>query len=142
MSGLPDDSVLSITPASIEALRARLHRINDIVQGHEGQILGIKERHDALKEQVMTLVNNGATREQVDHAITGVKTQFSAAHDENILRFSAVDTRMEQIQEMLSLKVSHIASTVDRIDKWVVGAGICIIGAVGYAVLQLVILKP
>jgi len=119
----PDDVV---TPS--EAVRARLHRLNDTVQGHEGTIREHAVRIEMHAKQLDTLHATTATREQLTSAVSAVTAQIDSKHD-------LLSTKLENFTQAFREDLAPLKRAV----YWVIAL---IMTGVGLAAMNLILKKP
>lgn len=105
---------------TMESMRARIHKLSDLVQSHEGSLREHGVRIQVIAEEVSDVRNHSATRDQLE-----------ALHRENILRHAAIETKVDNLKDDLVPIKNGISKVV-----WLV------ISAVILALLTLVFAGP
>ncbi len=103
----------------VDALRTRVHKLADVVHGHEGTLREHVVRLSVVQERVDRLDAHVATRDQVNQVALAMTAQIQAFHTQNTLR------------------LDHVVATLDPLRKAVYWAASLIVGAVGLALLGL-----
>lgn len=113
------------------ALRARVHKLSDLVQGHEGDLREHKTVLQQHGRQLDTMTAQMATREQLTNAVTGMSERLDRFHGENSLKLQNVE-----------LKLTGIADSINPIRSGIMRLVWLIIAAIVAAVLGAILVKP
>lgn len=114
----------------LEAVRARVHNMNDTIQKLVGDLSEHSIYITALKERVDKLTADVATGEQLD-----------AVKDHLLLQLTIAKTQLEGSVSEIKLKVLGVSDKLDPIQRGIYWLVALIVGAVLLALMGLV-LKP
>ena len=131
----------------VEMLRQRLHRINDMVQSHEGKLGEHAVLIGVLSTQVEALRQTTASREQVAHASAMLAQQMSSIETSTKSKMDQIEASAAQLitstEETLTTKIDYMIGKLDtKFDPilkavyWAIGI---VMTAVVVAVIGLVI---
>jgi hypothetical protein len=127
MADVEDDEPTGETHA-IEIMRARLHKMNDMLQGHEGKMTehtilidANRRQIDGNRRQIENMLRSTASREQVDSMATLHKTQLEGA-----------------VQSLTQL-INNLKDQLDPIRRGVYWGVSLVLGALIIAVINLLL---
>lgn len=107
----------------IDQLRARVHKLADTVQGHDGQLIQINTVVPLMSKQFEALRADAATRESVSSL------------------FNALQAKIDANSERYELKLLQIQSKLDPIQKGVYAVVWLVFSAIILAILGLVLIQ-
>lgn len=117
------DVAMSTPSETMEAVRARIHKLADMVQGHQGDIRELKVIIDVIKKDIDSVRDSTATKEQLENL-----------HRENRLKFELIETKMDTIKgDILGVREGvrdikgWVAKLVWLVFAAIIGAGLTII---------------
>ena len=87
-----------LSDEQLEALRARVHRLSDMVQGHEGTLREHKVLLEHQERAHSSLAARAATQEQLGHARGAMTTELAAAVAQLTLQIGTVKDDLAPIK--------------------------------------------
>lgn len=126
----------------IVALRARIHNLSDMVQGHEGDLREHKVLLEQHAHQLDTVTGQMATREQLTTSVNGMSERLERFHVENTLKLQNVDIKLAGIAVSVKENKDAMNDAINPIRAGIVRLVWLIIAAIVATIMGMVLAKP
>lgn len=129
--------------SAAELIRRRLHKVNDMVQVHEGKIGEHGVLIGVLTSQVEALRSTTASREQLDHGLRLVTEKMGGIEQTTTSKMESIKestkVTIQNSEDKLTLKIENLRGDLTPIKRGINGIVWLVIVAVMGALLALVL---